>query len=109
MGIKRASRGFAAIALVAAIAIVGGVPAAASAQDSNPGDTPARGVVSNMGLCSSFLGQLGVRSDVNHLLKELGPFLPDGPFNSPGELYRIRASQHPNASAEEECVQRPPA
>jgi hypothetical protein len=77
-----------------------------SAAPQDPGDTPARPAVSNMGLCSAFLGQLGARDDVNHLLKELGPFLPDGPFDNPGELYRIRAGQHPNASAEQECLRR---
>lgn len=82
------------------------VPSTASATAKNPGDTPARAAVSNMGLCSSYLGHLRARDDVNHLVKELGPFLPDGPYTSPGELYRIRARQHPNASAEAECERR---
>lgn len=84
------------------------VPATAAGAAQDPGDTPARGAVSNMGLCSAYLGQLGVRADVNELVREFGPFLPDGPFDSPGELYRIRARQHPDASAEQECERRPP-
>jgi hypothetical protein len=59
-----------------------------------------------MGLCSPFLGQLGVRPEVNQLVRELGPVLPDGPFENVGELYRTRAQQHPNASAEVECLAR---
>ena len=96
------------IASVAALAVLcaAAPTGAASAEPTNPGDTPARPVVSNMGMCSAFLGQLGVRSEVNHLLKEIGPFLPDGPYNSPGELYRIRAREHPDAPAAAECVQR---
>lgn len=84
------------------------IPGAALAAGTNPGTTPAKPVVSNMGLCSAFLGQLGVRDDINHMVKEIGPFLPDGPYNSPGELYRIRARQHPDAPAETECTARPP-
>ena len=80
-------------------------------QAKGPGDTPASGNASNMGLCSAFLGQLGSRSDVNELLRELGAFLPDGPFDNVGELYRIRAKEKPTASAAEECLprDRPPA
>ena len=71
-----------------------------------PDGGPAQPVVSNMGLCSAFLAQAGVRADVNHLIREFGPFLPDGPYESPGELYRIRAREHPDASAAEECLER---
>lgn len=80
-------------------------------QAKGPGDTPASGNASNMGLCSAFLGQLGIRSDVNELLRELGAFLPDGPFDNVGELYRIRAKEKPTAPAAEECLPRdqPPA
>ena len=90
------------IAFVAAALAVG--PAGTVWAD--PTDTPAVERVSNMGLCSSFLGQLGARAEVNHLVQEIGPFLPDGPYNNPGELYRIRARQHPNAPAATECLQR---
>jgi len=66
---------------------------------------------SNMGLCSAFLAQLdpppgseNVRALVNHLIIHA----PPGTFEvrSPGELYRIRAKQHVNASAPQECLQR---
>lgn len=85
-------------------------PAVTHAADG-PGDTPASGKASNMGLCSPFLGQLGIRPSVNALVRELGPFLPDGPFANVGELYRIRAKEKPTASAAEECLPRdqPPA
>jgi hypothetical protein len=92
----------AALCTVLAFSGTGVVSAGAS-----PSDTPARGQASNMGLCSAYLARLGARSDVNTLIREFGPFLPDGPFDSPGELYRIRAKEHPDASAEEECRQRP--
>ena len=98
----------AAVVVVGAVVTVSALPGSAGAEPADPGDTPARAVVSNMGLCSAYLGHRGVRSDVNHLVREFGPFLPDGPFDSPGELYRIRARQHPDATAETECVQRPP-
>lgn len=93
-------------ALVVSGLVLGTAPAAGAAR--NPGETPARSRVSNMGLCSAYLGQLGARAQVNALVRKLGPFLPDGPFDSPGELYRIRARQHPNSTAELECEQRPP-
>ncbi|MEO6651278.1 MAG: hypothetical protein ABIP17_01305 [Ilumatobacteraceae bacterium] len=73
---------------------------------ADPDGGPAVPVVSNMGLCSPFLAKLGFRADVNHLIREIGAFLPDGPFSSPGELYRIRAREHPNAPAAAECLQR---
>jgi hypothetical protein len=86
--------------------LVPGMPAGTAL--AQPDGGPAQGAASNMGLRSAFLAQLGVRDDVNHLLKEIGPFLPDVPSDSPGELYRIRAGQHPDAPAAVECVQRPP-
>ena len=67
---------------------------------------------SNMGLCSSFLGQLdappgvsNVRALVNHLILES----PPGTFEveTPGELYRIRAKQHVNGPPALECLPRP--
>jgi hypothetical protein len=90
--------------LAAGTIVLGSGPALGAAK--NPGETPAKPVVSNMGLCSPFLGQLGVRPEVNRLVRELGPFLPDGPFDNTGELYRLRAQQHPNATAEQECLAR---
>ena len=86
------------------VGAIGVVPAGSALAE--PDGTPGQAHVSNMGLCSAFLGQIGARAEVNHLLKEIGPFLPDGPYNSPGELYRIRARQHPNATAAQECLAR---
>lgn len=71
-----------------------------------PSDTPASGRASNLGVCSPYLGQLGVRPEVNELVRELGPFLPDGPYDSVGELYRLRAKDKPTGTAEEECLAR---
>jgi hypothetical protein len=85
---------------VLATSLIAVAPTAAS---QNPGDTPARGEASNMGLCSAFLGQLQARDDVNRILKERGGLLG---IDSPGELYRIRAQEHPDASAADECLQR---
>ena len=72
-----------------------------------PDDSPASGHRSNMGLCSPFLGRAGVRPMVNELVRQFGAFLPDGPYDNVGELYRIRAKQKPTAPAVEECTARP--
>lgn len=73
---------------------------------------------SNLGLCSPYLAGLdapvfageslggNARSGVNLLIKALGPMLPDH-LDSPGELYRIRAREHPDAPASQECLPRP--
>ena len=81
---------------------------------------PAPGIRSNMGLCSSYLAGLpapvfplagpeplggNARSGVNLIVKDYGWLLDDQP-SSPGELYRVRARQHPTASAVAECQQR---
>ena len=81
---------------------------------------PAPGTRSNMGLCSSYLAGLpapvfppagleplggNARSGINLIVKDWGWLLDDQP-SSPGELYRVRAQQHPTASAEDECQQR---
>ena len=58
---------------------------------------------SNMGLCSSYLGQLQVRDDVNALIREFGGVLG---ISSPGELYSVRAKQHENGPAAQECSPR---
>ena len=65
---------------------------------------------SNMGLCSSYLGQMdgnfgpNARAEVNHIIQDMGEVLGIG---SPGELFRIRAQQHINGTPEQECLQRP--
>lgn len=94
-------------AAVVGAALAGGAQAA-SAAPKNPGQTRAVSHVSNMGLCAPYLGQLGVRPMVNELGRTYGPFLPDGPYENLGELYRTKAHEHPNASAESECVPRTP-
>jgi hypothetical protein len=93
--------------------------AAAPAAGAAPGEDPSAGQRSNLGLCSPYLASLdapviggealggNARSGVNLLIKLIGPTLPDE-LDSPGELYRIRAHQHPDAPASIECVPRPP-
>jgi hypothetical protein len=81
---------------------------------------PAPGVRSNMGLCSPYLAGLpapvfppagseplggNARSGVNLFLTGYGELLSDQP-SSPGELYKVRAQQHPTAPAEVECERR---
>jgi len=64
---------------------------------------------SNMGLCSSYLAQLevpgegNVRAEVNLVIRDYGSFLG---LASPGDLYHVRAHQHVNAPAPDECTPR---
>ncbi len=102
-------------ALLAAVPIASGSLAYASSGDTDP----SVGDRSNLGLCSPYLAQLdppvfagdtlggNARSGVNLLIKLIGPMLPDE-IDSPGELYRIRAREHPADPASVECVPRPP-
>lgn len=80
---------------------------------------PSPGAPSNLGLCSPYLASLpavtdpftgeslggNTRSGVNLLIKRYGMLQPDR-LENPGQLYRIRAHEHPTASAEDECLQR---
>ena len=103
-----------ALATLGAGMLVSAAPTAALADTD-----PSAGRRSNLGLCSPFLASLdapvlagdelggNARSGVNLLIKALGPMLPDE-LNSPGELYRIRAREHPDAPAAQECLPRPP-
>ena len=82
--------------------LVGGAPAAWAEVPST---------ASNMGLCSSFLAHLDVpssgniRAEVNHVIKQFGSFF-DPPLADPGDLYKVRAHQHLNGPAVEECTPR---
>lgn len=105
------------VTVAAAATCLAVLPGVASAE---PGEDPASGIRSNMGLCSAYLGGLpapsdpvtgerlggNARSGVNQLIKLLGPMLPDE-LDTPGELYRVRARQHPDAPASVECTPRP--
>lgn len=96
------------IVLVGALAVAG--PAQAE---------PLPGTQSNLGLCSPFLSGLpspvdpvtgeplggNARSGVNQLIIRYGEPQPDA-LSSPGELYKIRAREHPSAPAEQECLPR---
>lgn len=94
--------------LVAAAFSVALAPPAAAAGPA-AGYRPWEAGASNMGMCSAYLGQLpghvgpNARSDVNHLIKALGPVLG---LSSPGDLYRVRAKQHVNEAPELECLRR---
>lgn len=96
--------------LVGALTVAGPAWAAPSAPPGTP---------SNMGLCSPFLAGLpapldpvtgdtlggNARSGVNQLIVRYGELQPDA-LSSPGELYRVRAREHPSAPAEQECLPR---
>ena len=58
---------------------------------------------SNMGECSAFLAGLGVRGDVNQMIKDFGPVLG---VSSPGDLYSVRARQAVNLPPAAECLPR---
>jgi hypothetical protein len=83
-------------ASLCALVVAGGAVVAGPAAADNDGR-------SNMGLCSSYLGHLQVRDDVNALIREFGDQLG---IASPGELYSVRAHQHENGPAEQECSPR---
>lgn len=94
--------------------VVGAFGVAAPAQAE-----PPPGTQSNMGLCSPFLAGLpslvdpvtgellggNGRSGVNQLIIRYGELQPDA-LSNPGELYKIRAREHPTAPAEQECLPR---
>jgi hypothetical protein len=45
------------------------------------------------------------RSGVNQLIIRYGQLQPDE-LSNPGELYKLRAREHPSAPAEQECLPR---
>lgn len=93
---------------------VGLLAGPAQAAPEAPAGTP-----SNMGLCSPFLAGLpapvdpvtgevlggNARSGVNQLIIRFGELQPDA-LSSPGELYKVRAREHPVGPAEQECLPR---
>ena len=96
--------------LLGAVAVAGPAQAAAEAPPGAP---------SNMGLCSPFLAGLpspvdpitgetlggNARSGINQLITRYGELQPDA-LSNPGELYKVRAREHPMAPAEQECLPR---
>jgi hypothetical protein len=102
---KSASVGMCALALTIGFAVL---PATAQANAWTPSDNPGVTVWqhggSNMGECSAYLAStLGVRDDINHAIKEFGPFLG---LSSPGALYSVRARQQVNGAPAQECLPR---
>ena len=77
-------------ALIATIIVTGAFPALAAPPAEPPGP-------SNMGICSSFLGHLQVRDDVNKLINA-----GVGGYDNPGVLYSVRAQDR----SDQECLQR---
>jgi len=80
------------VALTATIIVAGAFPALAEPSSEPPGPT-------NMGICSSFLGHLQVRDDVNKLINA-----GVGGYDNPGELYKDRARDR----SDKECLPRQP-
>ncbi len=77
------------------------VPATATASD--PATTAWQAGAKNMGVCSAFLGTLGVRDDVNRAIRLHGDRLG---IDSPGELFRVRAQQDVTVPPAQECLPR---
>lgn len=105
---------------VAVVALAGSfLGSVAAAVPAHAAPNAAEGTPSNLGLCSPFLAGLpspldpvtgerlggNARSGVNLLILRYGELQPDA-LSNPGELYRIRAHEHPTASAAEECLPR---
>lgn len=95
----------AASAVAATVLSVGGTAqAAAFTPTSNPGVTVWEHGGSNLGECSAYLATvLGVRGDINHVIKDYGAALG---IASPGALYSVRARQATNAAPAQECLPR---
>ncbi len=89
------------IVTLVAGALVASEQAAGAAAD--PSQTAADAGASNMGVCSSFIGRLQVRDDVNLVIIERGDALG---LSSPGELYRVRAQMSVELAPKDECVKR---
>ncbi len=71
---------------------------------ADPGTTPSEAEASNMGICSSYLGSLGVRDDVNRAIRQGA--IPG--LRSPGALFRVRAQQPTSLPPAQECLRRHP-
>jgi len=106
---------FAAASVAAtAFAIALGPLAATTAAEADPaGGSAATNVWihggSNLGECSSYLGQLDVpdagniRAEVNHAIQQFGAELG---IASPGALYSVRARQDSSLAPVQECLPR---
>ncbi len=94
----------AACALVATAAVAPAVPAVAATPGTpDPATTVWEAEGSNMGICSAYLGTLGVRSDVNQIIRVNGDALG---IANPGVLVRVRAQQSASKPPAQECLQR---
>lgn len=58
---------------------------------------------SNMGECSSYLGKMQVRDDVNQIIRQYGDVLG---IDNPGQIFHVRAQQPESLPPAQECLQR---
>ena len=99
MGIARIS---AAVVCSALLTVTAG-PAFGAVNPPDPGTTVYEAGGSNLGECSAFLGTLGVRDDVNQIIRLHGDQLG---IENPGQIYHVRAQQEVNLPPAQECLQR---
>ena len=99
MRLRATPRILAAAACSALLAVSGG-PAFGAPAD--PATTVWEAGGSNMGECSAFLGTMGVRDDVNRLIKDGA--IPG--VENPGQVYSVRAQQEESKPPQQECLRR---
>ena len=58
---------------------------------------------SNMGECSAYLGGMGVRDDVNRIIRQFGDVLH---IDNPGQIFHVRAQQAVSLPPAQECLKR---
>ena len=88
--------------ILGAAAVLAILPGTAAAS-TDPATTAWQAGATNMGVCSAFLGTLGVRDDVNGAIRLHGDRLG---IASPGELFRVRAQQDVTVAPAQECLPR---
>ena len=99
MGVARISTAV----LCSAFLTVTASPAFGAANPPDPGTTVYEAGGSNLGECSAFLGTLGVRDDVNQIIRLHGDELG---IDNPGQIYHVRARQENNLPPAQECLPR---
>lgn len=103
MGSSNGSKALRALFAAGAIAVALGTSSIPAFAHPDPGTTVWQAGGSNMGECSAYLAQMGVRDDVNQLIREYGDVLG---IRNPGELFHARAQQQVNLPPALECLQR---
>ena len=92
----------AAVVCSALLAVAAG-PAFGAADPPDPATTVYEAGGSNLGECSAFLGTLGIRDDVNRIIRLRGEELS---IENPGQIYHLRARQEVNLPPAQECLPR---